>query len=261
MYSDIFYEVKNHVGKITLNRPEQLNAWTTHTKEEFKSALRLLEKDKQVKVIVITGVGHRAFCSGQDLHESKELKPDNVIDWIQEFDNVYWMIRHLGKPSIAAVNGAAVGSGWQLALLCDFRIASENARFAMTEIDVGLPCLIGATLIYLTLGEALTKELILTGKFLNAQEALKVNLVNKVVPQEQLEETVNQFAQDLASKPPIAMMLNKKWFTRLSDQRYLAAISFAKEAHQIGYATGEPKKAHEEFFAARKVNKNKSSQK
>lgn len=255
MYTDIIYEQKENIGIITINRPKQLNAWTKHTKIEFLDALKRFEKDKNVKAIVITGAGNRAFCAGQDLHESKELKEENAIDWINEFDSLYWVIRHLETPTIAAINGVAVGSGWQLALLCDFRIASENARFAMTEIDVGFPCLIGSTLLYLTLGEALTKELILTGKFLNAQEALNVNLVNKVVPQDQLEESVDQFAQNVAQKPSIAMMLNKKWFTRLSDQRYLECISFAKEAHQIGYASGEPKKAQEKFFEIRKENK------
>ena len=252
MYSDIIYQTYSNIAKITINRPKQLNAWTIHTKEEVLNALQKAEKDKEVKVIIFTGAGDKAFCAGQDLNESKEIKEDKAMEWIEGFDRLYWSIRHCSKPTIAAINGVAVGSGWQLPLLCDFRIATEDARFAMTEIDVGFPCLIGSTLLYLTLGEALTKELILTGRFMDTQEALKVNLLNKVFPREEFEEQVNCFAKILADKPPVAISLNKKWFTMLSDQRYLACISFAKEAHQIGYASGEPQKAQNEFLKKRK---------
>lgn len=251
MYSDIKYQVYDNIAKITINRPKQLNAWTKHTKKEVLGALRQAQSDEEVKVIIFTGAGNRAFCAGQDLHESKGIKEEKALEWIAGFDHLYWTIRHCKKPTIAAINGIAVGSGWQLPLLCDFRIASENARFAMTEIDVGFPCIIGSTLLYLTLGEALTKELILTGRFMDAKEALKYNLLNKVIPQEKFEEEVDDFAKMLAAKPPIAMSLNKKWFTMLSDQRYLACISFAKEAHKIGYASGEPQKAQNDFFRKR----------
>jgi enoyl-CoA hydratase len=255
MYSDIIYQIQDNIAKITINRPQQLNAWTIRSKEEVLDALQKAEKDNEVKVIIFAGAGDRAFCAGQDLHESKEIKEDKALEWIAGFDNLYWTIRHCSKPTIAAINGVAVGSGWQLPLLCDFRIASENARFAMTEIDVGFPCIIGTTLLYLTLGEALSKELILTGKFIDAYEALKANLVTKVVPKEIFSEEVEKFAKMLSEKPPIAMSLNKKWFTMLSDERYLKCISFAKEAHKIGYASGEPRKAQEEFFKKREKKK------
>ena len=255
MYTDILYEIKDNMGKITINRPKVLNAWTKNTKEEILDALREADKDERVKVVIITGVGDRAFCAGHDLKEGleepKETKADKAVEWITEFDHLYWVMRHFEKPIIAAVNGVAVGSGWQLALLCDFRIASENARFAFTEIDVGFACIIGSTLIYLTSGEALAKELVLTGRFMDAKEALKVNLVNKVVSQGELEKTVYKLAKELVQKPPVAMMLNKKWFTMLSDQRYLDCISFAKEAHKIGFASGEPKRWGDEFFEKR----------
>lgn len=251
MYSDILYHVYDNIAKITINRPKQLNAWTIHTKEEVLDALQKAEKDEKVKVIIFTGSGNRAFCAGQDLNESKQIKEDKALEWIAGFDHLYWTIRHCKKPTIAAINGVAVGSGWQLPLLCDFRIATEEARFAMTEIDVGFPCLIGSTLLYLTLGEALTKELILTGRFMDAKEALSVNLLNKIFPREKFIEEVDNFAKMLAAKPPIAISLNKKWFTMLSDQRYLACISFAKEAHRIGYSSGEPQRAQDEFLKKR----------
>jgi len=251
MYSDIIYYIYDNIAKITINRPKQLNAWTIHTKEEVLDALQKAEKNEEIKVIIFTGAGDKAFCAGQDLHESKDIKEDKALEWIAGFDHLYWTIRHCEKPTIAAINGVAIGSGWQLPLVCDFRIASENAKFAMTEIDVGFPCLIGSTLLYLTLGEALTKELILTGRFMDADEALKVKLLNRVFPQQKFVEEVDKFAKMLAAKPPIAMSLNKKWFTMLSDQCYLACISFAKEAHRIGYASGEPQRAQNEFFKKR----------
>jgi len=252
MYTDILYEVNNSIGKITINRPKAMNAWTKNTKVEFLSALRAADKDERVKVVIITGAGDKAFCAGQDLKESKDIKSDKAVEWINEFDNLYWTIRHFEKPIIAAVNGVAVGSGWQLALLCDFRIASENTRFAFTEIDVGFACIIGSTLLWNALGDSLTRELILTGRFVNAEEALKLQLVNKVVPQKDFEQVINNFAGELAKKAPVALKLNKKWFCRLTDQTFLNCISFAKEAHTIGYASGEPKKAQDKFFEERK---------
>lgn len=252
MYTDIFYEVKDSRGRITINRPKVMNAWTKNTKEEILDALREAGKDERVKVVIITGAGDKSFCAGQDLKESKEIKADKAVEWIAEFDHLYWTIRHFEKPIIAAVNGVAVGSGWQLALLCDFRIASENARFAFTEIDVGFACIIGSTLLWNTLGESLTKELILTGRFINAEEALKFQLVNKVVLQKDFAQVVNNFAGELTKKAPVAMKLNKQWFCRLTDQTYLNCISFAKEAHAIGYASGEPKKYQDKFFEERK---------
>jgi len=252
MYTDILYEANDDIGKITINRPKVMNAWTKHTKEEVLDVLRDIAKNEKIKVVIVTGSGDKAFCAGQDLKESKNKNSDEALEWINEFDNLYWTIRHFEKPIIAAVNGVCAGSGWQFPLLCDFRIASENARFSFTEINVGFPCIIGSTLIYLTLGEALAKDLILTGRFMDAKEALKVNLVNKVVPQDKLEETVYKLAKELAQKSPMAMMLDKKWFTMLSDQRYLNCISFAKEAHTIGYGSGEPKKYQDEFFEKRK---------
>lgn len=257
MYTDILYEIKDNIGKITINRPKVMNAWTKHTKEEILGIFHDIAGNEKVKVVIITGAGDKAFCAGQDLEESKNKSADEALEWITEFDNLYWTVRHFKKPIIAAVNGVCAGSGWQLPLLCDFRIASENARFSFTEIDVGFPCIIGSTLLYLTLGEALAKELILTGRFMDAREALQVNLLNKVVPQGELEETVYKLAKELVQKPPVAMMLNKKWFTMLSDQKYLDCISFAKEAHQIGYASGEPKRCADQFFEKRKAAKKK----
>ena len=257
MYTDILYEVENSIGRITINRPKVMNAWRKNTKEEIVDALKKAGKDTKVKVVIITGLGDKSFCSGQDLKESKEIEADKADKWITDFDLVYWTIRHFEKLLIAAVNGIALGSGWDLALLCDFRIASENARFAYTEIDVGFACILGITILWNTLGESLTKELVLTGKFINAEDALRLHLVNKVVTHKDFRKVVDDFAGELTNKAPIATKLNKQWFCRLTDQAYLDSISFAKEAFTIEYASGEPQKYQNKFFNKKKKSRNK----
>lgn len=251
-YQTILYEIKNHVLTITINRPKSYNALSTETKLELMDAFEAAKANQHVKAIVITGAGKKAFCAGQDLSESQDVNEATAKEWVEEFDQLYRVIRSVKKPIIASINGFSVGSGLQLALLADIRISNESAKFGMTEIDVGLACIIGTTMFFEVMGKSRTIDLILTGRLLTAQEAEKYGLVTRVVADEVLEEETKKLATELANKPPVAVASNKEWFKRLSDDWFDQCMAYAVEAHTDGYRTGEPQQKMREFFEKKK---------
>src|SRR5690625_1559748 len=153
-YKNIVTNLEEKVLTITINRPDSYNSLSTETKLELADAFKNAGENPAVSSIIITGAGDKSFCSGQDLAESKELNESVASDWIEEFDHLYRVIRKIGKPIIAAINGFSVGSGLQLALLADIRISNESAKFGMTEVNVGLPCVIGATMFWEVMGKS-----------------------------------------------------------------------------------------------------------
>lgn len=252
MYKHLLYEKIGKVAKITLNRPETYNALNKVLKEEIIDAFHSVQKNSDLQCLLLTGAGDKAFCSGQDLNESKVQGPQDAEKWVRSFDALYQAIRDFEKPYIAAVNGASTGSGFQLPLLADVRICSENAKFAMTEIDVGFACIIGTTLMWDIFGRGKTTELILTGGFVYPDEALARGLVSKVVPYSELEKEALELAALLAEKPPVALKNNKKWFRHLTEEAFTQCIDFAVQAHIEGYKSGEPNEYQRRFFEQRK---------
>lgn len=251
-YKHLLYEVEEEIATITINRPSSYNALSTETKVELGQAFQQADQDPNVRCIVITGAGQHSFCSGQDLNESQSLDESLAHQWVDEFDQLYQTIRAVKKPIIASINGYAVGSGLQLALLADIRISNEKAKYGMTEINVGLPCIIGSTLFWETMGKSKTIDLILTGRLLTAQEALEYDLITRIVSNEQLHKETQKLAKELAQKPPTAVRLNKKWFIDFSEEAYQRCIQRAKEAHTEAYASGEPQEMMKAFFEKRK---------
>lgn len=251
-YQNILYDVKENVLTITINRPSTYNSLSTETKVELTDAFRRGSEDPEVKAIVITGAGDKAFCSGQYLKESQELTKESADAWIDEFDQLYREIRKIEKPIIASINGFSTGSGLQLALLADIRISNKKAKYGMTEVNVGLACIIGTTMFWEAMGKSRTIDLILTGRLIDAMEAERYGLITRVVEDDELAEATWELAKELASKPPVAVALNKRRFNQLSEAEFNNCMRFAVEAHTIGYESGEPQQAMREFFAKRK---------
>ena len=241
------------MAKATLNRPESYHALNKELKEELIDVFNSTQKNPNLSCLVITGSGDKAFCSGQDLNESVVLTTNEDAEkWVRSFDDLYAAIRNFEKPYIASVNGASAGSGFQLPLLADIKICSDNARFAMTEIDVGYACIIETTLLWDIFGRSKTTELILRGSFINPAEALDYGLVSKVVPFAELQEETMMLAQELAEKAPVSLKNNKKWFRKLTEDQFKACIEFAIEAHIDGYQAGEPNEYQRRFLELRK---------
>ena len=208
--STVLYENRDNIGIITLNRPERLNAINVSLLRNFMTRLDYARKDKKAEVIILSGAG-RAFCAGEDLKEIAAGK--DIETWIEETDrlqDIQRMIMRLGKPLIAAVAGYAVGGGCEFAMSCDIRIASEDAVFGFPETGLGLTVTTAGTkLLTQLVGLGKAKELIFTGDFINAAEAVRIGLANKVVPKDTLMDEALAMAKKIGERSPLALRLSR----------------------------------------------------
>lgn len=241
-----------NVLHLRLNRPAVLNALNAALRQELAAALGEFSADDGLGALLLTGAGERAFCAGQDLAESRNFSGESALRWIEEFDSLYSAFRALEKPSVAAIQGWATGAGFQLALLGDVRIGSPEARFAMTELDVGIPCITGQFLLEQVVGRARAGELTLTAGRLSAEQALELGVLSRLVPRAELFEQALAVAGELAAMPRVAMAIQKRHLRALSEPAYLATIEAAQRAHRDAFASGEPQRLMAEFVARRK---------
>ncbi|MBI2161459.1 MAG: enoyl-CoA hydratase/isomerase family protein [Candidatus Rokubacteria bacterium] len=211
--SDLLYEVKDRIATITLNRPDKLNAFTGPMIDAWARALAEAQADDGVNVVVVTGAG-RAFCAGGDVARMRETKPTPLENKNQLWENIHRVPRTLeamDKPVIAMVNGVAVGAGMGMCLMCDVRIASEEARFSTGYVRVGLVPGDGDTYFLPRLvGAAKALELLWTADFVDAQEALRLGIVNRVVPAGDLAQQTRAFAEQIADGPQIPIRMIKR---------------------------------------------------
>jgi enoyl-CoA hydratase/carnithine racemase len=251
-YANILVEVKNGVATIIINRPKVLNALSKQTKQEISSALQEMRKDSSVRVVILKGAGNRAFSSGQDISETKNFTEATVHEWITDYRNLYETVRSMDVPVIAAIRGYATGAGWQLALLADIRVASKDAKFGMTEVNIGIPCITGMGLLMNYIGPSQTLPFVLAGRIIDAKAAERLGLVDFVVASDRLEKTAHDLAREIATKPSTAIKLNKERFRQLTAGALEDAYEYAIKAHKAAFATGEPQKCMEAFLNKRK---------
>lgn len=247
----ILRETRGEVAIITLNRPEVLNAWHTPMREALKAALSAAETDGTVRAIVMTGTGDRAFGAGQDLNETKTFDPDRAELWIGEWEQLYDRIRSLSKPLIMALNGLAAGSAFQIALLGDFRIGHPGVTMGQPEINSGIASTTGPWIMREMIGLARTIDLTLSGRMMDATEAERIGLINRIVPQEKVLEEALALAQELAAKPPIAMRLNKARFREVTEAGFRDCLAAGVRNQRESYGTGEPARMMEAFLVER----------
>lgn len=234
-YQTILYEKREGIATITINRPEVRNALTQALMAELGQALDQVEVDEEVRVLIITGAGDRSFVSGGDIGEVgarntyTELGLDSRLR-----RGVLTRLEYLFKPSIAAINGYALGGGCELALACTLRIAADTAKFGQPEINLGIiPGLGGTQRLTRLVGKGRAMELILTGDIIDAQEAYRIGLVNKIVPADQLMEAAKALALKLASKPPLALKAAKDAVDYGSEMSLQAALEFENRLFAI----------------------------
>ncbi len=209
-YKNILYGKRDGIGKITINRPEVLNAVDYPTIVELKDLLSKIKNDQEVRVIIITGSGEKSFIVGADRNEIG--KRDQNEEEAERFENTcretFNLLENLGRPSISAINGYCFGLGLQLALACTFRILSSNAKLGLPEINFGFfPSMGGTQRLTRLIGEAKAMEMILTGDSIDGEEAYRIGLANKILPQNEVEDYVERFAERLAEKNPDVMRL------------------------------------------------------
>lgn len=249
-YETVIVERKNHIGLITLNRPEQLNTFTSQLAHDLNSGLQELEQEPQIRVVVLKSNG-RAFCAGIDVNELSGKDIVEIRAWVKAMDEHNLTIANMKKPVIAAVHGAAVANGCGLVAACDLAIAADNARFGTTAINIGLFCFGPSAPLVRSLGRKRSLGLLLTGDTIPAVEAERIGLVNKVVPQEKLEEAAMDLAEKLASKSPVALQMGKTAFYRMSDMGYQDSLAYLGEMFSIVCSTEDGREGATAFLEKR----------
>lgn len=205
-YQTLLAEKRNRIAFVTINRPDKLNALNELAKTELKAVFEEIKTDSEVDVVVLTGAGEKGFVAGTDIKELAQLNAESGESFSEGGQSILNAIERLGKPVIAAVNGYALGGGTELALACHIRIASENAKFGQPEVNLGIiPGYGGTQRLARLVGTGRATELILSGDQIDAQEALRIGLVNKVVPLTDLLKTAEALALKIAAKGQVAV--------------------------------------------------------
>ncbi len=210
-FSTLLFTVRERIAFVTLNRPEKLNAINALCKEELTRVLAAIRSDPQVDAVIVTGAGEKAFAAGTDIAELSGLTPASGKEFSLKGQTVFDLIQHLGKPVIAAVNGYALGGGCELAIACHLRLASENASFGQPEVKLGIiPGYGGTQRLPRLIGAARASEMILTGRSIDAREALSIGLVNAVVPLPRLLPDAEALARSILSNGQVAVRMALK---------------------------------------------------
>jgi len=235
-FKNTLYEKNEGIATITFNRPEKRNPLDEVTIQEIFARLEDAKNDENIRVVVFTGAGDRAFSSGADLNTMKDVNPVKGTEFSRVGQRLCDYIEAFGKPVIAAINGFALGGGLELAMACDIRIASENAQVGLTEINVGLISGWGGTQrLPRFVSKGIAKEMVFLGKRIDARTAERLGLVNAVVPPDQLMVKVKELALELASKPPIAIKLLKALINNSTETH--PEIGLWQEAEAFGIIT------------------------
>jgi enoyl-CoA hydratase len=206
MFQNLIYENKSGIAFVTVNRPTVRNALNRSTMQELRSVFELINNDTAIRVAILTGSGDKAFVAGADINELSALAPVAAKDFSLAGQAIFDSIEHLGKPVIAAVNGYALGGGCELAMACTFRIAADNATFGQPEVKLGIiPGYGGTQRLARLVGYGQAAQMLVTGETINAAEALRLGLVNQVVPQQELLPTAEAIAKKVMANAPVAV--------------------------------------------------------
>lgn len=241
-------DIVGNSGVVRLDNPDRMNAWTTRMQRDFVEAVNTVSAESTVRSIIVTGAGDRAFCAGQDLKELAEFDRSDVEGWLQNFIDIYDVLLSNPKPVVAALNGVAAGSGYQLALVCDFRIGHPGVRMGQPEVKSGIPSITGQYLTELSLGHARTVDLMLSGRLVDAEEARHAGLLNRVVqPEEVLAEAV-RLGEELAAHPAHAFRVTKR---RVRDRIWpglMEAFETARAIDEEAWGSGDAQSSISGFF-------------
>ncbi len=245
-------DADGRVHTVTVNRPEVLNALNTALLEEFLATLKDLGSDEQCGVIIITGAGDRSFIAGADIKEMDGKTPLQARDYSELGQEIAHMLEVMRKPTIAAVNGYALGGGCEIALACDIRLCSENAQFGQPEINLGLiPGWGGTQRLARATNIGYAKELILTGRMVGAEEAFERGLVQHVYPGTELMARTMELAQQMAEKSPVALYYAKETTNRALHGDIGGNLVHEADLYSLMFSTDDAKEGLRAFVEKR----------
>lgn len=250
---NLLFENLEGIGLITVNRPRALNALNRETLLELDSLFELLSKDKTIQAIIITGSGDKAFVAGADITEMQQMSAVEGREWGKLAQSVFNKIENFPRPVLAAVNGYALGGGCELAMACDIRIASEKARFGQPEVSLGItPGFGGTQRLPRLIGKGRAKELLFTGDMIDAEEAYRIGLVNKIAAHQNLVETAREMANRILLRGPVAVTLCKAAVNEGMDVDLESGCAYEAEVFGLCFATADQKEGMIAFLEKRK---------
>jgi enoyl-CoA hydratase len=253
-YSTICFEKKEGIGYLTLNRPEVRNAFNQTMIDEIHDVLRLIDKDEDVRILIITGAG-KAFQAGADIAELSVMKPMEILRWNEGIVRINAALEKLWQPVIAAINGAAMGGGLELALSCTLRVIAETAKMAVPEVKLGIiPGTGGTQRLPRLIGKGRAAEMLLTGDVISAQEAYAIGLVNKVVPDGKVVQEAEKLANKIMANGPIAVEMAKDAIEIGKDLPLEQAVQYSQKNCVTCFSTEDMKEGMTAFLEKRKAN-------
>jgi enoyl-CoA hydratase len=254
-YEQLLYDVSDGVATVTLNRPEQRNALSAELLGELVDAMSRARADAEVRAVVLTGAGEKVFCAGADLGgfaaDAPLVSKHYGSDLFLEF---FRLMPRLGKPSLCAVNGHVLAGGLGLALSCDLVIAKQGATFGTPEINVGAFPYMIMSIIYRNVPRKRVNEMILLGERLSAEEAVRDGLANRVVPADEFDAAVAEWAAKLASKSPVLMRLGHDAMYRQQDMALDDALEYLRSQLSLTFTTEDIQEGVQAFFEKREPN-------
>lgn len=254
-YSNLLLEKKNGIAVLSINRPEALNALNSITLTELSTVLDELGQDSNVRVIILTGSGNKAFVAGADISQLKDSGLNEAYQISRLGQTIFQKIESLPQPVIAAINGFALGGGTELALACDLRLASKNARFGQPEVTLGFIAGFGGTQkLPRLIGTGRACELLYTGRIIDADEAQRIGLVNHVYPLEQLMDEAMALANIILAGAPLAVQASKQAIWRGIDMEISSGLEYEAKLFAELFTTEDQREGCSAFVEKRKPN-------
>ena len=251
-FKNLIYQNEDNIGIITLNRPKVLNATNSELLKELAELLDEISGDDKVRALILTG-GEKVFVAGGDIQFMSQAAPLEMEEFIALGHKVYDRIANFNKPVIAAIFGMALGGGCELALACDIRIAADNAKFGQPEINLGIiPGAGGTQRLSRVVGPGWANYLIMTGRIIKADLALKIGLVTEILPAEQLMTRARELALELAAKSPVAMRLAKSCINNGANSSLSSGLLYEQKVWALLFATEDQKEGMNAFLEKRK---------
>lgn len=249
-YETILVDREGHVGTITLNRPDQLNTFTSRMAEDLCAGLVELDNDDETRVVVVRGAG-KAFCCGIELSEFHGKTQKEYREWIARMERMVHVIAYMKKPVIASAHGFAVANGAGIIASCDLAVVEEGTRIGLTAVNVGLFCMGPAVPVSRSLGRKRCLELLMTGDMIDARTAEQWGLVNRVAPAGKLGEETLALAEKLVSKSPLALQMGKQAYYGMADLEYGKALAYTNELFAALCMTEDAKEGIDAFLNRR----------